>query len=302
MSNSGPKRNNIISRRHFLQLGLGAAMLGRGLPLAAHSGEPLVENGRGAGAVIRSVRTNARRICLTVDDLWSEYYTLQIGREYFKRNIRLTLFPVGRAVRNNLERPTQGHENLYPRLRDMGHEFGCHLHTHRVVKEFNLEQLIDEEMEPSLQVMRRALGSNFEPVGFRPPYGHVSAALRELSAEYGIPLVLWGLDSQDAICTQQKVVNNCQCPPEPNFELYVKIFGQAPKNIFCRKDRCAEACVEKILHSYESYLRPGTIVLHHALQASLLAIPSTVDLLDDWNMKAIPLSELLTYQSAAQGA
>ena len=184
----------------------------------------------------------------------------------------------------------------------MGHEFGCHLYTHRVVKEFGLEQLIEEEMEPSLRALRRALGADYMPVGIRPPYGHVTAALRELSGQYGIPLVLWGLDSQDAICTQQKVVNDCECPEEPNSEIYLKIFGQVPKAAFCNKDRCAEECVDKILHSYESYLRPGAIILHHALRACLLAIPSTVGLLEDWNMKAIPLSELLTFTSVADGA
>ena len=84
----------------------------------------------------RHVHTNARKVSLTYDDLWSEYYTLRIGREYYRRNIRLTLFPAGRAVLNNLERPNRGYENLYPRLRDMGHEFGCHLFTHRVITGF----------------------------------------------------------------------------------------------------------------------------------------------------------------------
>lgn len=305
MSKSELERIRMISRRHFLQMGFGAAtgtLLGRGLPMLAHSGDLFDEYSGSEGDVIRGVRTNARRVCLTVDDLWSEYYTLRICREYHKRNIRLTLFPVGRVVQNNLERPTPGHEDLYPRLQDMGHEFGCHLYTHRVVKEFSLEQLIEEELEPSLAAMKRALGSNFEPVGIRPPYGHVTNALRGLSQQYRIPLVLWGLDSQDAICTQQNNRKDCECPQEPNIEIYMKIFGRAPRKTFCKRDNCAEECVDKILRSYESYLRPGTIILHHALEASLLAIPSTVGLLEDWNMQAIPLSELLTYASGSGGA
>ena len=125
------------------------------------------------------MHTNARKVSLTYDDLWSEYYTLRIGREYYRHNIRLTLFPAGRAVLNNLERPNPGYENLYPRLRDMGHEFGCHLFTHRVIRDFSLQQLTEEEMEPALHTMRRALGPGFRPVGIRPPYGHVTDALQE---------------------------------------------------------------------------------------------------------------------------
>ena len=188
--------NKSISRRQFLSHGAGFALA-----------SVLSLSGIGASAnsarIIRHVYTNARKVSLTYDDLWSEYYTLRIGREYYRRNIRLTLFPAGRAVLNNLERPNPGYENLYPRLRDMGHEFGCHLFTHRVIRDFSLQQLTEEEMEPALHTMRRALGPGFHPVGIRPPYGHVTEAVKELSASYGIPLILWGLDSQDAVCTKR---------------------------------------------------------------------------------------------------
>ena len=305
MTDSSHSRSSLISRRRILQLGLAAAaaaLPSGSLPLAAHSDDAGERFSGGAGSVIRGVRTNARRVCLTIDDLWSEYYTFRICREYHRRNVRLTLFPIGQAVHNNLERPTPGHENLYPRLRDMGHEFGCHLYTHRVIKEFSVEQLVDEEMEPSLRVMRRALGAEFKPVGIRPPYGHVTDALKELSWRYYTPLILWGLDSQDAICTHQKDVHNCECPDQPDFMMYSYMLGQASPDLFCDKDRCARECVQEIVDSYESYLRPGTIILHHALKATLLAIPAVSELLDDWNMKAIPLSELFTYSANSGGA
>ena len=215
------RRAKGISRRSFLEAGLGAmagALLSNGLPLSAHSGDREDQYSAGFGYVIRGVRTNARRICITVDDLWSEYYTLKIARECHRRNIRLTFFPIGHAVYNNLERPTEGHKNLYPRLREMGHEFGCHLYTHRVIKEFGVDQLINEEMEPALRVMRRALGANFKPIGIRPPYGHVTEAVKELSQRYYTPLILWGIDSQDAICTQQKdgTIANVRSRPSTN--------------------------------------------------------------------------------------
>lgn len=303
MYKSDPRRDSNLSRRGFLRLGLGAAtgsLLSSSLPLLAHSGELDEQSSDGFGYVIRGVPTNARRICLTLDDLWSEYYTLKICREFHRRNIRLTLFPIGHAVHNNLVRPTAGHKNLYPRLRDMGHEFGCHLYTHRVIKDFSLEQLIHEEMEPSLRVLRQALGADFNPVGIRPPYGHVTDAVKELSRQYHTPLILWGLDSQDAICTHQKNAQNCDCPETSENAANSQNLSQAALAAeVCDKDRCAKDCIEEILHSYETYLRPGSIILHHALKATLLAAPAIAELLDDWNMQAIPLTELLAYSSAA---
>ena len=298
-------RAKLISRRRFLRLGLaaaGSALLSGSPPLLAHTDDADEQFSGGAGFVIRGVSTNARRVCLTIDDLWSEYYTLRIGREFHRRNIRLTLYPVGHAVNSNLERPTQGHENLYPRLRDMGHEFGCHLYTHRVIKGFSVEQLINEELEPSLRVMRRALGANFKPVGIRPPYGHITDELKELSRQYDTPLILWGLDSQDAICTQEKDVQNCECPEATESALNSQLRGLATPNLVCDKDRCARECVKEIINNYESYLRPGTIILHHALKPTLLAIPAIAELLEDWNMKAIPLSELFKHSNGSGGA
>lgn len=302
MSESDHSRADLISRRRLLQMGLAAAsapLLGGSPPLSAHSDGSDEQFSGGFGYVIRGVSTNARRICLTIDDLWSEFYTLRICREFHRRNIRLTLFPIGHAVHNNLERPTAGHENLYPRLRDMGHEFGCHLYTHRVIKGFSVEQLIREEMEPSLRVMRRALGANFKPVGIRPPYGHVTDQIKELSRQYYTPLILWGLDSQDAICTQQKDVHNCECAETADSATYAQLRGLAPRDQTCDRDHCARACVDEIMDNYENYLRPGSIILHHALKATMMAIPRIAELLDDWNLKAIPLSELLTHSSAS---
>ena len=279
-----------ITRRGFLRAGAGLALAS----LIGLSADGARAN---SGRVIRHVSTGARKVCITYDDLWSEYYALRIGREYQRRNIRLTFFPVGRAVQNNLERPNPGYENLYPRLRDMGHEFGCHLFSHRVITDFSLQQLIEEEMEPALYIMRRALGPNFRPVGIRPPYGHVTETVKELSARYGLPLILWSLDSRDAVCTKQNEDEPCECPAQASFESYARVWiPQSPAEI-CDEQQCEENCANAILQNYENYLRPGTIILHHAIKASYQAIQPTLNLLRAWNMQPVPLSELLTLAS-----
>jgi len=282
--------NNGISRRQFLSHGAGFALA-----------SVLSLSGIGASAnsarIIRHVYTNARKVSLTYDDLWSEYYTLRIGREYYRRNIRLTLFPAGRAVLNNLERPNPGYENLYPRLRDMGHEFGCHLFTHRVIRDFSLQQLTEEEMEPTLHTMRRALGPGFRPVGIRPPYGHVTEAVKELSASYGIPLILWGLDSQDAVCTKKYEDVPCECAAQAMFETFARVWGRRLPEGICSEEQCDRRCVDVILKNYESYMRPGTIILHHTIKTAFQAIQPTLRFLRSWNMQPVPLSQLLTLAS-----
>ncbi len=292
------------SRRSFLRLGAGmtAGALAGALPAWADNGTREQASGGGGARVIRHVKTSTRKICLTFDDMWSEYYTLRIGREFQRRGVQVTFFPVGLAVLNNLERPNPGYRNLYPRLRDMGHEFGCHLFTHRDFKTFDLRQLINEEMAPSLHTMRRALGPRFQPVGIRPPFGIVTDALKEMASLYDIPLILWGLDSQDAICKRNNCSRECQAYAPARFEMIRRFLGQpmaSPADI-CQieKEACDQTCVSAILKNYRGYLRPGTITLHHGTKSSLLAIPRILDLLDDWNMEPVRLSHLLRLASA----
>ncbi len=289
-----------ISRRQFLRLGAGmaaGALLGGAAVTNALSGDRAQSSTTPTARVIRRVHTSARKVCLTFDDLWSEFYTLKIGREYHKRGIPLTLFPIGYAIQNNLNRPHAGYENLYPRLRDMGHEFGCHLHTHRDITGFSVQQLIDEELEPALQVMRQALGSGYRPVGIRPPYGIVTDELRELSNRYHMPLILWELDSRDAICARA-CADRCEGKDQTLLELYSHLYGPETPETLCSKANCAAHCVDAIMTNYESYLRTGSIALNHTIRSSFEAIPRLHGLLRDWNLQPIRLSELLTYGSA----
>ena len=268
--------------------------MGGGLSTFAHSGDYDYSSTASQARVIRHVYTNARKVCLSFDDMWSEYYTWKIARDFHRLNIPLTIFPIGRAVDNNNARPHQGYENMYARLRDMGHEFGCHLYTHRDIKEFSLQKLIDEELEPSLKVMRRALGANFKPIGIRPPYGVLTDALKELSVKYDIPLILWGLDSQDSICTS-KCRDNCPDASVATDVIYSSLWDGDPDDAACVRSTCDEHCADAILKNYESYMRPGTIILHHGLKASHLAIRRIVAFLRDWNLQPVRLTELLTH-------
>lgn len=282
-----------ITRRQFLRGAAAGALLAAAVPGYSHSGE---RQGSSAGAgptILHSFNTRARKVCLTYDDMWSEYYVERIARAYARRGVRLTLFPAGLAVHNNLERPRAGYEHLYPRLRDMGHEFGCHLYTHRDIRRFSLQQLQDEEFGPALAVMRRALGADFQPLGIRPPYGSISPALQELAARQGLPLVLWQLDSQDARCYKAFCSASCQELPKSSHEFLARQSRGLPLSRPCSEASCTRRCTEAILANYAQYLRPGSIILHHAIKPSYLAVDATLDFLQSWNLQPALVSEML---------
>lgn len=284
-------RSSMISRRQFLRqisfLGAGAAFGGS---LLAGPGRSLADEAE----PIRTVAAAGRKVSLTYDDLWSEYYTFRIASFYHERNIRITLFPSGRAITNNLERPKRNHKNLYPRMRDMGHDIGCHLYTHRNHRKFGLQQLIDEEMEPSLAAMRQALGADFMPIGIRPPYGIITDAVQELSELYEIPLILWGVDSQDSLCTVRTDCESaCTAPaatdPAADGSMSTQVSQSAP----CTKQECAQICIDHIIARLDRRLRPGNVVLNHGIRNAWLAVAPLLNLLRRRNLQPVALSELL---------
>ena len=284
-------RGQAQTRRQFLRrlgiLGAGAAMGDALMSLA----QTEVADGMQA---LRMVSDAGRKVCLTYDDLWNEYYTLRIAKACHRRGIRLTFFPIGRAVLSNVERPHKNHEYLYPRLREMGHEIGCHLYTHRNIRKFSLRRLIDEEMEPALDILRRALGQDFAPVGVRPPYGLVTDPMRELAELYGIPLVLWSVDSQDALCTARLDCDKaCGAPADAAVLANVNDSEPQQEEAACAKEQCAQKCVDHILDSVERQLKPGSVILNHSIKNAWLALPGLLQMLQRRDLQPVSLSELM---------
>ncbi|MCY3945328.1 MAG: polysaccharide deacetylase family protein [Anaerolineaceae bacterium] len=257
-------KSNTLTRREWLRLGvtsLTGAALGAGLPMRALDPASRVSRPAVAtGVPIRYLNTGQRHVVLTFDDMYSEYNTLRIALACAQRGIRATFFPTGIAAENTLER--SGYQDLYRRLRDMGHEFGTHLYTHRVLRDLTFDELVWQEMHPALDVMRRSLGDDFVPVAMRPPYGIVTDAMKELSRQFDVPMVLWNLDSRDALCAANKY-------------------------------KSALVCCSEMLAIMRQKLAPGSIVLMHTIAPSSLAIGPVADLLARRNLKAVPLSQML---------
>ncbi|MCE2488617.1 MAG: polysaccharide deacetylase family protein [Anaerolineae bacterium] len=257
-------RRRGLSRRELLRLGalaLPGAALKTGFPtLALDAASDVPRPAVATGVPIRYLNTGQRHVTLTFDDMYSEYNTLRIARACAKRGIRATFFPTGIAAQNTLER--SGYQNLYGTLQDMGHEFGTHLFTHRVLRDLGYDELVHQEMIPALDVMRRSLGNDFVPVAMRPPYGIVTDAMKELSRQFEIPLVLWNLDTGDSLCAANRY-------------------------------KSALVCCSEMLGTMRKHLAPGSIVLMHTIAPSSLAIEPIADLLARKRLKAVPLSTML---------
>ena len=108
---------------------------------------------------------------------------------------------------------------------------------------------------------RCAAGDDFVPVAMRPPCGIMSDAIRELSRQYDIPLVLWSVDTGDAPCAADRY-------------------------------KSALACCSEMLGAMRKELAPGSIVLMHTIAPSSLAIYPIADLLAHRNLQGVSLSTL----------
>jgi peptidoglycan/xylan/chitin deacetylase (PgdA/CDA1 family) len=217
-----------LTRRKLLQVGCGAvlALAGKFAP------EPSADPQRSAPrrGLIRHGRADIPQICLTFDDLWDDVLALQLATEFAARQIRVTFFPVGRAIQANMDHPSPNCDHLYRRLFDMGHEFGCHLYTHTDITGKTLRELRWWEVQPWIDAMNHALDMDYQPVALRPPMGIVTNELFQVAEIYDLPIVLWSIPLDDTSCAE---------------------------------------CADNMLELYATNLRGGEIFLQHTTTHSL---------------------------------
>jgi len=243
-----------LSRRQFLA-GLGAG----GLSLLAPSMMQTITRGASLGKIIYVInkgREDLNQISLTFDDCWYEDHTLTIAEKLAERGQKVTFFPAGLAIRANIDRPTAGHENLYTRLYEMGHEFGCHTFTHPDITDLTARRLMWWEIQPWIDVLNEALGFEYTPVAFRPPFGIVTDALYEALVRFDMPLVLWSADVGDFSCTP-------------------------------------EYCQEQLTTRFTDVIENGALLLQHTTAPSAEFVETQLDLLEESELQNVLLSEML---------
>lgn len=245
-----------ITRRDFLRLSTAALLASAAASLRAQDVKPL------AAQLIRRGRTDLPHVSLTYDDCWDEAATLALAEAAAERDLSLTFFPAGLAIRANLERPTEGHEDLYRRIFDLGHEFGCHLWSHADISEMDRRTLVGWEIFPWLEALEEALGEPYTPVGIRPPFGITTDALFQAAWRYEQPIILWGGDLKDSFCAPQ-------------------------------------TCASEVLSRFEKLMKPGEIFLQHSNAAALEILDDQLSLLAEAGLTHVPLSQMLEELSSA---
>lgn len=79
-------------------------------------------------------------------------------------------------------------------IHDRGHIIGNHTHSHVNITKLSKENLRTEITSAKAEI-RATIDHDMKY--FRPPYGAINAAARELLAEIGLKLVMWDVDPRD---------------------------------------------------------------------------------------------------------
>lgn len=126
-------------------------------------------------------------VALTFDDGPSSAYTprvLDILRRY---GVKATFFVLGENAARN--------RSILARAVAEGHEIGSHTWSHVKLTGTGTERILSE-MNRTSEVIREAIGRY--PSIMRPPYGATNSNLQDLMmSRYGMPSILWDVDTQD---------------------------------------------------------------------------------------------------------
>ncbi|MCL2839102.1 MAG: polysaccharide deacetylase family protein [Oscillospiraceae bacterium] len=133
----------------------------------------------------RSILPEDRVIAFTFDD-GPSMHTERLLDELAERNVVATFFVLGTQVTRYPE--------LTARIARDGHEIGSHSYGHPLFTRLTAARIRDE-INRSHDAIYQATGVT--PTLFRPPYGGQNATVRSVAAEFGLPLILWSVDTRD---------------------------------------------------------------------------------------------------------
>ena len=135
-------------------------------------------------------------IALTFDDGPGEH-TDKLLDILAKNNSKATFFLVGNMI--------EGREETLLRMADAGHELGGHSWDHRQLTSLDSESIAAQVMQTRAKIYE-ITGIDSKIV--RPPYGSYNDKLRSISAQLGVSLVNWSVDSQDWMSKDKNALYN----------------------------------------------------------------------------------------------
>ncbi|MET9316282.1 polysaccharide deacetylase family protein [Kribbella sp. NPDC003505] len=128
----------------------------------------------------------AKYVVLTFDDGPDLAYTPKVLDILATYDAKATFFEVGQSVRK--------HPELTKRIHAAGHSVQNHTWTHADLRHLGTAAF-RQQITSTDQVIQAQTGST--PGCLRPPYGGVSAAVRQQAKALGKDLVVWTVDSRD---------------------------------------------------------------------------------------------------------
>ena len=125
-------------------------------------------------------------VALTFDDGPDPKHTLQILKILKEQNVKATFFMLGIKARQYPE--------LVKAVKADGHVIANHSYNHANLAHLNANKLKYEISETN-EILKQITGQ--EPKCLRPPYGASSKEVRAVSAQAGLTVVTWDLNSFD---------------------------------------------------------------------------------------------------------
>ncbi|MDX2974160.1 polysaccharide deacetylase family protein [Kribbella solani] len=144
----------------------------------------------------------AKYVVLTFDDGPDAEYTPKVLGILAAYEAKATFFEVGENVRR--------HPELTKKIHQAGHSVQNHTWSHADLRKLSPAGF-QQQVGSTDQAIRAQTGST--PACLRPPYGGVSAAVRQRAKAMGKDLVVWTVDSRDwtkpgATAIVQRVLKN----------------------------------------------------------------------------------------------
>ena len=187
-------------------------------------------------------------IALTFDD-GPSVHTERLLDILAENGCKATFFVVGNMI--------DGREETLKRIADDGHQIGGHSWNHRQLTTLDRQSMEEQIMQTRAKIYDV---TGTDSVIMRPPYGSYNEDLRAVSAQLGVSLINWSIDSQDW------------------------------------KNRDAKAIHNAIVSNAKS----GAIILCHDLYGTTVdAMETIIPALIDKGYQFVTVSELFTYNGGA---
>ena len=135
---------------------------------------------------VQTVPTTEPYMSISFDCAYIETPTDELLALLDELNIKATFFMTGEFVQNFPESAKK--------IRDAGHEIGCHSLSHPHLLTYHLDMRF-KQVRRNVELIRETLGVN--PRLFRPPFGEFDVTISAPARAEGMEICLWSIDSKD---------------------------------------------------------------------------------------------------------